>query len=114
MRRSALLPLSALLAAMAMPAVAQDPAMPVSTCGEQAHVASYLRDTFEEVPVSLGLQADGRMMQIFASETTGSWTIVSTTVNGTSCIVAMGEAWQALPSGPLAEILRDSKPHPRG
>jgi hypothetical protein len=99
---------------MAMPAVAQDPAMPVSTCGEQAHVASYLRDTFEEVPVSLGLQADGRIIQIFATETTGSWTMVSTTVNGTSCIVAMGEAWQALPSGPLAEILRDSKPHPRG
>jgi hypothetical protein len=62
MRRSALLPLSALLTAMAMPAAAQDPAMPVSTCGERAHVATYLRDTFEEVPVSLGLQADGRML----------------------------------------------------
>jgi hypothetical protein len=114
MRRSALLPLSALLAAMAVPAVAQDPAMPVSTCGEQKHVTTYLRDTFEEVPVSLGLQADGRMLQIFASEATGSWTIVSTTANGTSCIVAVGEAWQVLPTGPLAEILEGSKPHPRG
>jgi hypothetical protein len=114
MRRSALLAMPALVAGIALPAAAQDRAMPFSTCGEQAYVTGYLRDQFQEVPVSLGLQADGRMLQIYASEETGSWTMVSTTANGTSCIVAVGEAWQVLPSGPLAEILQGSKPQPRG
>jgi hypothetical protein len=84
---------------VALPAAAQDRGMPFSTCGEQAYVTGYLRDQFQEVPVSLGLQADGRMLQVFASEDTGSWTMVSTTANGTSCIVAVGEAWQVLPTG---------------
>jgi hypothetical protein len=114
MRRSALLAMPALVAGIALPAAAQDRAMPFSTCGEQAYVTGYLRDQFQEVPVSLGLQADGRMLQIYASEETGSWTMVSTTANGTSCIVAVGEAWQVLPTGPLAEILGNPKPHPRG
>ena len=55
-----------------------------------------------------------RADQIFASEETGSWTMVSTTANGTSCIVAVGEAWQVLPTGPMAEILAHPKAHPRG
>ena len=114
MRRLARLALPALLATIAVPAAAQDRSMPPSTCGERENVAGYLREEFREVPVSLGLQADGRMLQVFASEATGTWTMVSTTANGTSCIVAVGEAWQILPTGPLAEILGDSKPRPRG
>ena len=66
---------------------------------------SYLEDKFAEVPVSLGLQADGKVIQVFASEQSGTWSMVATTPAGLSCIVAVGEAWQMLPTGPLAEIL---------
>lgn len=107
MRASTLLALLAISVSIpAAPAVAQDrnspPHAALTTCGERKEVASYLRQTFDEVPVSYGLQRDGRMVQIFASERSGTWTIVATTPDGVSCIMAAGEAWQILPTGPLA------------
>lgn len=74
-------------------------------CADHNSMMSYLQDKFAEVPVSLGLQADGKLLQVFASEQSGSWSIVATTPGGVSCIVAVGEAWQMLPTGPLAEVL---------
>ena len=114
MLRSALVALPALSAAMlAGPALAQDRGTPLSTCGDQEHVASYLRDNFNEVPVSLGLQADGRMLQVFASEESGTWTMVTTSPNGTTCIIGAGEAWQNMPRGQLADALGRDPVRPR-
>jgi hypothetical protein len=80
-------------------------------CADHNSVKSYLEDKFAEVPVSHGLQADGKLLQVFASEQSGTWSMVATTPNGLSCIVAVGEAWQMLPTGPLAEVLGPA--HPR-
>jgi hypothetical protein len=76
-----------------------------TSCANHDSMKSYLQDKFAEVPVSVGLQADGRLLQVFASEQSGTWSIVATTPGGLSCIVAVGEAWQVLPTGPLAGIL---------
>jgi hypothetical protein len=42
---------------------------------------------------------------VYASEEKGTWTVVSTTPNGLSCIVAAGKTWESLPlikTDPLA------------
>ncbi len=103
---------SALLASLAIPtALAATPAaaqqsgdLAAARCGEHDFVAGYLQERFDERPVSLGLQADGRILQVFASDRTGTWTIVTTTPRGMSCIVAGGEAWEDLPHGPIAGL----------
>lgn len=72
-------------------------------------MTTYLADEFAEVPVSHGLQADGKLVQVFASERSGTWSIVATAPGGRSCIVAVGKAWEMLPTGPIAEILEGAK-----
>jgi hypothetical protein len=43
----------------------------------------------------MGLAASGSIVEILVSQT-GSWTILVTSPNGTSCVVAVGDYWEAL------------------
>lgn len=62
-------------------------------CGQTAHLARLLDQSYGEVPVSAGLQGNGQLLQIFASPTTGTWTAVTTTPRGLSCVIATGQRW---------------------
>jgi hypothetical protein len=57
-------------------------------------LAAKLQQTYAEEPVSAGLGQDGNLVSVFASSSTGTWTMVLTRPEGTSCVVAVGEAWQ--------------------
>ena len=73
-------------------------ARPVATmaCGPHAAVVAKLKGSFEEQMVSLGLTANGQVMQIFATETGDTWTLLSTSPQGISCILASGKHWQGV------------------
>lgn len=62
-------------------------------CGETDNLAKLLDQSYGEVPVSTGLQGNGQLLQIFASPDTGTWTAVTTTPEGVSCVVATGQRW---------------------
>jgi hypothetical protein len=70
-------------------------------CFSYAEVARQLKGTYEEAPVSLGLQANGNLLQVFNSAKSGSWTIVSTSPDGTACILAAGRNWENLKQASL-------------
>lgn len=79
-----------------------DPAIP---CYGALEIAEHLSAKFDEMPIAFGLQSNGNMLQVYASEEKGTWTVVSTTPTGMSCIVATGEGWERLPyskSDPMA------------
>jgi hypothetical protein len=63
-------------------------------CTQFTHLAGFLAQTYGEKPVSAGLQANGQLLQIFASNDTGSWTAVTTSPAGLACVVAMGRYWE--------------------
>jgi hypothetical protein len=67
-------------------------------CADYAEVRRQLGTRYGEAPVSMGLQADGRLVQVFASLQSGSWTIVTTAPSGLACIVAAGRSWESLPA----------------
>ncbi|HMR29518.1 MAG TPA: hypothetical protein PKA13_06540 [Geminicoccaceae bacterium] len=69
-------------------------------CHAPKEIARLLSTDFSEKPVAYGLQQDGTLMQIFASKTGETWTVVLTTPAGLSCIVAEGIRWENLPAGP--------------
>lgn len=71
------------------------------SCARRPAVVDGLKRNFAEVPVAVGLQSDGSMMEVFASPKTGSWTIVVTRPNGTSCAVADGENIEVRPVSAL-------------
>ena len=100
MRRAALL-LSGLTMAMVMTATsatAQTAATGLRIpCHDATEIAKQLSKKYEEAPIAFGLQSNGNLLQIYTSETKHTWTVVSTTPAGKSCIVAAGKRWENLP-----------------
>lgn len=88
-----------LLSTVGGPAASQigGAAMP---CDERGAIADRLGKGYAEAPVSLGVQSNGHLIEVFSSARTGTWTIVSTSPNGLACVVAAGEGWQTLGSRP--------------
>ena len=66
-------------------------------CHDAGEIARQLSARYEEAPIAFGLQSNGNLLQIYASSETSTWTVVSTSPSGMSCIVAAGQRWQSLP-----------------
>jgi hypothetical protein len=69
----------------------------VRACDRHAEIAGRLDEQYKEVPTGFGIQLNGNLLQLFVSKETGTWTLLSTTPSGMSCIVGAGESWEALP-----------------
>jgi len=65
-------------------------------CAERAELLGYFNDKYKEAPVSMGLMADGRILEVLTSEN-GTWTIIVTKASGVSCGLASGQAWMKRP-----------------
>ena len=63
-------------------------------CGSRADIISQLQKKYGETRRSVGLQQGRGIVEIFASEQSGSWTILVTDTRGKSCLMAAGEAFQ--------------------
>lgn len=88
--------LSAALTIMTATAASAEP-----NCGPRAAVVTHLSENFGESRQSIGMGQDGRVVELFASLETGSWTITVTLPNGTTCLVAAGEAFELLAEAPI-------------
>ena len=95
MRRFGLMVAAAAMLTQAAGASAQTQVVRMP-CHDYAEIARQLRATYEEAPVSLGLQTDGNLLQVFSSRRTGSWTIVSTSPAGVACVLAAGQHWESV------------------
>lgn len=65
-------------------------------CAPRDKVIQRLATGYGETRQSMGLGADNAVMEVFASEETGSWTITVTMANGITCLVASGQAFENL------------------
>ncbi|HMR33148.1 MAG TPA: hypothetical protein PKA13_18340 [Geminicoccaceae bacterium] len=65
-------------------------------CHSYAEIARQLDNRYKESPVSLGVQTNGNLLQVFASPESGTWTILSTSPTGTTCVIAAGKSWESL------------------
>ncbi|MFQ6547360.1 hypothetical protein AADZ90_005340 [Aestuariibius sp. 2305UL40-4] len=73
-----------------------------AACGPRAQIVEQLEDRYGERRRAAGLTADGLLMELFAAEGTGSWTITLTQPGGPTCLVGAGQAFHAL-SAQVAE-----------
>ena len=62
-------------------------------CGKRPDVVRMLREQFRESPIAYGLADSGAVAEVFISSN-GTWTIVATSPNGTTCMVGSGRSWQ--------------------
>ena len=65
-------------------------------CGERAQVVNRLAEGYGESRRSMGLGSNNSVIEIFASEETGTWTITVTLPNGQTCLVASGMAYEEI------------------
>ncbi len=63
-------------------------------CDKRVVLLSQLSDQYAERPVAIGIQANGTVLEVVASQS-GSWTILITDPQGETCALTSGEAWQA-------------------
>ncbi|WP_173933650.1 hypothetical protein [Chelativorans sp. Marseille-P2723] len=61
-------------------------------CAPRDDLVAQLGSQYNEDQKAVGLLGEQAVMEVFASEQ-GSWTILTTDIHGTSCIVAAGEGW---------------------
>jgi hypothetical protein len=88
---------AAVLLGAAAPVAAGAPPPLQPTCRAHADIKQLLTQQFAEMPTAIGLQANGDLIQVFAAKDGTTWTIVTTRPDGVSCIVALGQHWEALP-----------------
>ena len=93
MRGSHSLTIAALCILSAGPALAQGNCAPRDTLG-QALVQSY-----GEGPVLMGITTTGAILEFWANPETGSWTVITIMPDGTACIRAAGDNFEAMPVG---------------
>ncbi|MCM2563444.1 hypothetical protein M8756_14990 [Lutimaribacter sp. EGI FJ00015] len=68
----------------------------VANCAPRDRVVQRLAQDYGETRRSIGLGSGNRVIELYASDATGSWTITTTTPGGLTCLVATGEAFEAM------------------
>ncbi|MDH3666600.1 MAG: hypothetical protein OEN23_06685 [Paracoccaceae bacterium] len=67
-------------------------------CGNRTDIVSQLGEKYGERRRSLGVTGRRGVLEIFVSDETGSWTILLTNAQGTTCLMAAGEAYETVPT----------------
>lgn len=75
--------------------ISQDLSLTESYCDMRATVQKALGRDFAETPRLAALTGTGMTMELWTSDTTGSWTVVHHGSDGISCIVTTGMDWAA-------------------
>lgn len=82
-----------ILCLAATEAFAQSP----GNCGPRERVVQMLAEKYKESRQSMGLATGGRVMEVFASTETGTWTITVTLPTGMTCLLASGQSFEIAP-----------------
>ncbi|KFB08735.1 MULTISPECIES: hypothetical protein [Nitratireductor] len=80
------------LAAVALFTGSQQATSEASVCAPRDDLVNQLGLQFNESQKAVGMLGAEAVMEVFTSSQ-GSWTILTTDVNGNSCIMAAGEGW---------------------
>ncbi len=73
-------------------------------CGLHTDIVKNLAKIRSEMPQAIGISSEGALLEVLVSST-GTWTILVTDPNRTTCLVATGQDWESLPvipTGPSA------------
>jgi len=72
-------------------------------CGAREMIVERLSRDYGESRQSLGVVGGRQVLELFASQETGSWTILLTAPDGIACLVAVGERFHRFDPVPPGE-----------
>jgi hypothetical protein len=67
-------------------------------CSKRDDIVARLESGYKEFSTAMGMSTNGELVELFVSEK-GTWTLILSNPNGTSCLIAAGENW--VPMQPL-------------
>jgi hypothetical protein len=65
-------------------------------CNDRSHVLELLAKKYKEAPIAAGVTNSGGLVEVLSDGKGGTWTIIVTTPQGMSCLVAAGEGWRSM------------------
>lgn len=65
-------------------------------CTDRDSAVTHLPTKYSEHTVALGLASNGGVLEILTDEAGATWSIIVTTPDGLSCMVANGEHWEPI------------------
>ncbi|RMH67756.1 MAG: hypothetical protein D6685_03105 [Bacteroidetes bacterium] len=68
----------------------------VATCDQRQTVLGLLAQKYHEAPVASGITSTGGLIEVLATDDGETWTIIVSSPDGTSCLIAAGEGWRAI------------------
>jgi hypothetical protein len=74
-----------------------------TNCGTRARVLEHLQGSYGERRQAAGLAGEAQMVEVFASDDTGTWTILVTSASGVTCMIAAGAAFEIVPPPPAGD-----------
>ena len=67
-----------------------------NNCAQHDSIVAQLAAKYGETRQSVGLAENNQMVEVFASQETGSWTIIVTRASGVACMVAAGQNFEVV------------------
>ena len=74
------------------------PASAQNACAPRDQLVTKLEESYGESRMGAGLRGSASVFEIWASSSSGTWTILVTNTEGISCIMASGESWHDMPA----------------
>lgn len=71
--------------------IAAGPAMAVTVCYPRDQMMRYIARDFDATKHADGVLRPHSVMEVWVAQDSGDWLVVTTDLNGSSCIVAYGE-----------------------
>ncbi len=70
-------------------------------CGERDNVLMLLAKKYQETPIAAGVTNTGSLVEVLAAHKGDTWSLIVTTPQGMSCLVAAGEGWRDMKQSTL-------------
>ncbi|MFN3577898.1 MAG: hypothetical protein ACK4TJ_13080 [Tabrizicola sp.] len=78
---------------------AADIAHSAPQCASREAVTELLADRYGETRRAVGIAGQAAVMEVYASEETGTWSITMTLPDGRMCLMASGSDYEAVTAG---------------
>jgi len=67
------------------------------SCGQRDKIVEWLAVEYKEAPIATGVSSKGRLIEVLSTHDGDTWTVIVTSPDGDSCVIASGQGWRAKP-----------------
>ncbi len=72
-------------------------AMAQVPCDQRDKIVEWLAVKYKEAPIATGVSSNGHLIEVLATQDGDTWTLIITSPDGNSCMIASGQGWRAKP-----------------